>query len=188
MDLLGLPAISDLRVVKEEGALSVALCRLYVDGVDTGGKSRKKEKSFRVPVVSTRLHQGFVSTSSNYGAFGRSGLQILRLWGSVHNASDLASLQLVIWGFVIGCSSGSRPFRRTLEGRVAFQSKVEIGMQRPRGLPGGRLGGHLRLDWHSQMESYTSSLLLVFHKIGYHAHLHHRGTNAYTCGLVGRQT
>ncbi len=48
MDMFSLPGIAEMDVVREEGPLSVALCRLYVDGVDTGGKSRKTGKQVYV--------------------------------------------------------------------------------------------------------------------------------------------
>ena len=43
-DIFQLPGIQELRIVREQGPLSLALCRVYVDGVDVGGRSRKKSK------------------------------------------------------------------------------------------------------------------------------------------------
>ena len=47
-----LPWADDFRLLHEDGPLSIAACRLYVDGVDTGGKSRKKAKKVLVFVWS----------------------------------------------------------------------------------------------------------------------------------------
>ena len=46
-----LPWADDFRLVHEDGPLSIAVCRLYVDGVDTGGKSRKKAKKVLVGIM-----------------------------------------------------------------------------------------------------------------------------------------
>ena len=47
-ELWELPWADDFRVLYENGPLNVAVLRLYVDGVDTGGKSRKKAKKVLV--------------------------------------------------------------------------------------------------------------------------------------------
>ena len=44
MSVFDLPGIAGLSVVHEEGQISIALCRFYLDAVDTGGRSRKKAK------------------------------------------------------------------------------------------------------------------------------------------------
>ena len=47
-DIFKLPCASNIESIMEEGPFSIALCRLYVDGLDTGGKSRKKHKKVLV--------------------------------------------------------------------------------------------------------------------------------------------
>ena len=63
-----LPWADDFRLLHEDGPLSIAVCRLYIDGVDTGGKSRKKAKKVLVFfVVSFRRWVFDCFKTSHYG-------------------------------------------------------------------------------------------------------------------------
>ena len=66
--MLDLPINTKYKALREDGPL--ALIRPYVDGVDAGGKSRKRENKFRVCLGPGSTHTPSPSASHHYGVVG----------------------------------------------------------------------------------------------------------------------
>ena len=137
-----LPWADDFRLLHEDGPLSIAVCRLYIDGVDTGGKSRKKAKKVLVFLWSP-LGAGS-SVASRRVITVMLGDRCCQSCGCSGRCTVQAIWKVISWSFAAlrnGINPDRGPFREPLTGVWASRAGQPL---RQKGVI-----GHIGGDWEA---------------------------------------
>ena len=126
-DIFQLPGIQELRTVREQGPLSLALGRVYVDGVDVGGRSRKKPKKVWVYLWTPLGASGSLSSRRLITVLLQD--RCCKSCGCGGRCTRQAVWRVIAWSFSAyrrGRHPSKGPFKEALVGEWKRKAKTRI--------------------------------------------------------------